>query len=338
MTLTSISLEDNKEVMIDSGNLAAIIHWTEDSAKEAFTFIDRARGSKLGNFQKTDWAFNIQTTIDDLAADGRDLVKIPYVSGERHLGDAWINPEAFQCVIVSQPSDNGTVGALLDIEGYGRLETQLKPDVLDSFMARVSAIKPNLMRVNPDLAHARFYKPAYTIFDADQVESIRPNGITSIDVNLRGAAMMGPGRIDFKLATEDENNQNLQQITINRMAKKYRGLLKIADLNEEKVLRELMMRSQSYSDRLGIQMMRDFSAAVAKKATQLVEIKFAKEPNYVDPLRVSWAYTHEKNIQFQFATPAYIQYGNDFGVYFASPEDAEKSYTAFAQQIKKPAP
>lgn len=347
MALTALSRPNNTPVLIDSGTLALVLHTRQPdqtAADEGLSFFDRVRGNETGHYKNADWGFDTGVIFDDLARAGCALHPLPLVYGGKPYGTAWVNPNAFQSVITSAPSVSAgeteeTIAVLLDIEGYGRIETTMPGTTLDAFMQAAAAEKPNLMRIDPKTAHARFYNPGYSIFDADRIESLRYNGNMAIDVNLYGAAMMGAGRIDFQLNSGDPNGNTLGNVIINRMARKMRGMLGIKDLNAAPVFNALVQRAQAYADKAEIRLMDHFCAAIAARAPQLVRIEYAQKPHYVDPARIACAYTYKDSVQIHFAKPAFRTHANDFGIHFKSAGDAKKSYaTLCAITAAQPAP
>lgn len=113
---------------------------------------------------------------------------------------------------------------MIDVNGYGRFETYRVPEsLIHDLVTRITAKRPQMERIDPSVATARFYEPGYVLYDPKQVSGIYQNGY-DIDVTFADSH-----RIDFKLSARKpyEDAPYLREAFAAAVAAKSEGLVKL---------------------------------------------------------------------------------------------------------------
>lgn len=231
--LVNLAKNTEKSLVIDASTLSIFMDIADPNTnKRNITFHSTSYKpeNRLLSFEKDSWDMDAPACVKNLAAAGYDFFELPYIWGDKkYYGEAYINPDAVSAIITSAPfiPENETeshVAALIDVNGYGRFESYSIPETLvDDLVVRITAKRPQMERIDPSVATARFYKPGYVLYDPKQVSGIYQNGY-DIDVTFADSH-----RIDFKLSGRKgyEDAPHLREAFAAAVAAKSEGLVKL---------------------------------------------------------------------------------------------------------------
>lgn len=304
--------------IVNADDVSIIIHrYLDKSAstpKPTLSFHDHSLGRQIW-MDQNDFKLDMGTALDALKTAGTELLALPLIRED--MGEyamAYINPKSFLTLITSQtykaggdkPEDQEEcVNILLDIAGYGRLESDALPvKTLDAFMKGVTAVKPNLMTVLPETAKARFVRAGYTTFDPTKVTTIRPNGY-DMDVGLQDGVVAG-SRIDFMLNDDmtrlSQSNTNYANKLWHRAEKmKVKGLED--PVAREPILHEIFARADKRAAVERGRVKNELADAIIKANPNLLKIENSKQLYCVAPAEISTLHCHETRISVQLRCP-----------------------------------
>ena len=317
--------------LVNADTLSLIVHKYLDQGastpKPTLSFHDHALGDQM-------WldsgAANLDagTIVSTLKAAGATLLALPLIDDVKgEYGTAYLNPKAFLTLIASAtftPDGKAETCAniLLDVAGYGRLESDQVPvRVIDAFMKDIAAVKPALMTVLPDVATARFSKPGYVTLDAAKVTSIRPNGY-DIDVGLQDG-VIGGSRIDFIMKKGTENIGQLNHSYANAVWKRAERMKVKGMETPEKLgvmLQEIFARADIKAERARLALKETLAATIATQNPDLIKIKDAKDVYYAAPAQISSIHCHGKNVSLQFRSADHHK--DSLYIHFETPDKA----------------
>lgn len=315
--------------LLNGKSLSLISQHSEAPAKEGqpekqtLAFYDAQLGRQLWIDQK-EWGVEPAEIAASLRQDGVKLFELPLIWGDmRPCGTAWINPEAFLSIIVSEASlkdgaKEESAAVLINVAGYGRVESYDVPlRVIEDFMAQVRAVKPHLMHVTPKDATSRWTKPGYVTFDKAAVSMIRPNGY-DLDVILGDVA-----RIDFNLKDGKGGDlYNQKNEYANALIRRvYRRGLLTRETTTQDHLHDVFDRAEQHYRRRQSGLREKFAAAIAAGNPRLLKFEGAKAPNYVRREDIFAVSVHDDCVQAHFRHAA-RHYDNDLAVHYATPEKA----------------
>lgn len=339
MALTLITPKNDTPFLINSSTLAMVLHHaanpSDSNSKKTIRFFDRYRGYQQRHYYADDQDADIEAVLSALKQDRCELFPLSLVFAGQDSGTAWLSPNAFQSVVTGKlkPGKNGndqTINIILDIEGYGQIQTEATPQDLDLYMAAVTKVKPGLVKITSDIAKAGSMD-GYIVFDPRQVESIRSGYQEQIHIGMNGSGRMAVGRIDCNLNSGDPSGNSLNHVVLTRMAKKYRSLLKL-DLEKDDNFNLLCLHAYDYTDKLSVKLKEKFAAMVAGFAPQLVQIPLVKTgPVYVDPDRLESVYMNNQRVAFHLIRPSHIISFNDVMVDFEHASEARTALESFSR-------
>lgn len=323
---TNIRPNTKSPFLVNGDDIGVIMHrYLDRSAstpKQTLALYDHALGRQIWLDQDSH-TLNATTIVAALKKNGTDLLAIPLAdedSGEFAM--AYVNPKAFLALITGaaftpKDADEEHAGVLLDVSGYGRLETHLPVRLINEFMAKIAAINPNLMTVFPDTAKVRFVRPGYTVFDATKVTSIRPNGY-DMDVGLQDS-MVGVSRLDFMMNTEEQdsspNHHNYADTLWKRAERmKVKGL--DDPITRAPILHEIFRRADKRTAQLRDQSKHDLAAAIGAKNPNLLKVENSKHLYYFAPAQISNLQCDDKNLYVQMRCADRNQYADSLTISF----------------------
>ena len=242
----NIAPDDKTPLIINAQTLTMLLnHATLDEAGNKtgedlafFSTCYKGDGPFL-KIKEIEWNVDAKTAYSKLSTAGFDLFKMPHNwSEDKSLGDAYFNPEAVSTVITSAPytRDGQTepyISVLIDIDAYGRFESCNVPaKLVDDLLDHIKKTRPDVMRVEPTEARARFSAPGYIVFDPKRISGLFTS---SSEINV---LFKNGGSIDFRLPLPDkaewdfylENPQiseSLTKVFVERVAAKSDDLVKI---------------------------------------------------------------------------------------------------------------
>ncbi|HRQ61648.1 MAG TPA: hypothetical protein PLO23_09105, partial [Alphaproteobacteria bacterium] len=150
------------------------------------------------------------------------------------------------------------VALLMGLEGYGRLESYEVPvSAVEKFLDIVKQRQPQLARVNPDEARARFYDPGYVVYDPLKVIRIYQNGDS---VNVR---FTSPEDVDFNFEPE---------VVGQYLEAKYGPDSPHGD-KQDCINQGTINKAYAFENKLRFRLQREFARKVAKAAPDLVRIE-----------------------------------------------------------------
>lgn len=318
----NIATNGKKPLLIDADSISVVKE--VDAKKKGETTLSFSSNEEHGflYIDKEFWNVDTDNCIRQLSNAGEELFAFPYIWGDgetpggKTMGRFFVNPAAFNYIITSEPSiEEGdteeTVAMLLGVDGYGLVESYGVPvKTVEKFMDLVKAQKPDLVRINPDEATARFYKPGYVIYDPQKIIRIYPN---SYDLDIRFA---NGGLIDFNFPDRHFGQEYLDR-KINGLSGEKRNSLSRDDMTR------IFMVAQKYKDGMGSRIRREFARRASRNVPGLVKIENAKSPFYTRFNNVSWIKQNEKVLSFTFKKGSpddTVGYGEN--VYFDSEETA----------------
>lgn len=324
-------------LLLNTKNLSVIMRLPEQTgtdatqpAKMTLDIYDATLGRQLW-LDEASWKIDGTTTLSALKNANTNLFPIPLTWLEnKNYGTAFVNPETFLSIITSAPyiPDGETeehVGLLLDMAGYGRIESHAVPvKVIEDFMAQVKIAKPHLMIIDPKVATARFSSPGFVAFDLSKVTMIRPNGY-DLDVCLQDG-VKSSARIDFNLKDKKGKNlysQQSQYATELLKRATARGFVWPTDPQErETKLNDFFSRTQRHYEITQARLKDRFAAAVAHKNPDLVKIENAKDTYYTTTHGVAAINCHEKTLSIHFSNTDFHR-NEPLNVRFESEDNAK---------------
>lgn len=261
-------------------------------------------------------------------AAGRELIELPFIIGDQmtNIGRFFINPEAFNYIITSEPSipDGKTeehVALLMGLDGDGEIESYVPVSKVDELMLAVASVKPKLKRINPDEASIRFHKPGYVIYDPKKISRIVPNGY-DIDLWFKNG-----GRVDFKV------NSGMENIVEYYTKKKFSQLPK-SEITEAQ-LDAISARAHNFESGFQTRLSRKFAKAVADGAENLVKIEGARQPLYTRTENINWVSRNKTSLSIKYSEASKDRKGliNHARTDFKTEEKAQKAVEKLAGKI-----
>lgn len=331
---TNIRPDTKSPFLVNGDDIGVIMHrYLDRSAStptQTLAVYDRALGRQIWLDQDSH-TLNTATIIAALKKNGTDLWAIPLAKADNvEFAMAYVNPKAFLALITGaaftpKDADEDHAGVLLDVSGYGRLETHLPVRAINEFMAKIAAINsnlmpnlmPNLITVFPDTAKVRFVRPGYTVFDAAKVTSIRPNG-HDMDVGLQDG-LVGVSRLDFMMNTDGQDSSPNHSNYANTLWKRAERM-KVKGLDDPitraPILHEIFRRADQRTAQLRDQSKHDLAAAIGAKNPNLLKVENTKHPYYFAPAQISNLQCDDKNLYVQMRCADRDQYADSLTISF----------------------
>ncbi len=288
-------------LLLNTKNLSVIMRMPETSltngtkpAKMTLAIHNAMLGRQLW-VDEAAWKIDPAVMVSTIESAGTHLFPIPLTwLKDKNYGTAFVNPEAFLAINTSAAyiPDGETeehVGLLLDIAGYGRVESHSVPvKIIEDFMAQVKAAKPHLMIIDAKTATSRFSKPGIVAFDASKVSMIRPNGY-DLDIHLQ-SDVTGSIRIDFQLLDKGKNLYSWKNNYANELLKRAtaRGFVWPTDPQEsESRIHDFFDRAENHYQTAQARLRKTFATAIAHKNPDLVKIENTDHVYYATTKGVS---------------------------------------------------
>lgn len=338
-SLINIREENQRPLQINTEGFSVLVEHFDDQerqSKQSLLFYSEGQGQFLHAANES-WEINTDHVVKQFKEADVSLFEIPFYWGDqKEIGRYFVNPELVQSIIVSgeRTSEGETephVGLLVDVRGYGRVETYKVPvSVVDELVKTVEAHNPNLMHFSPEDASTRWGPEGYTIIDTTQIRNISPNG-WDMDIHFKNGA-----RLDFHLDRGDKVNEASNEY-LNRLIKKIRGngtqddLLQAVGGN----LNNLLPRIGKFQERYRYKLRESFAQAVAAKAPDLVKIENATNVYYTTLDQIKWINTHDEALSLEFTKSALQSYNDSLSIYFKTEEDARKGLEDITERINQ---
>ena len=298
-------------LLLNTKNLSVVTRMpTKSTEPENMTIVihDALRGSPLW-LNETAHEINFNVAISAIRISGADLFEIPLAWADgRQYNTAFVSPQAFiaattSAVHIPESKTEEHAALRLEMAGYGPVESHAVPvKTIDAFMMQVQALKSDLLRIDPAIAHSTFTEPGYVVFDASRLSTIRPNGY-DIDIYLQGNESH-TARIGFHLQSKDGHKPLLKgdlyaAALVERASK--RGFAWPRDPDEyQNTMDDITRRSWRRFETRQAQLKNAFAAAVAAHKPDLIKIENAKEPFYATAQAVSSISCRDKTLSLSF--------------------------------------
>ena len=214
--LVDIRPNSSEPLLVTPDKVGMIQHFYLDLGlnppQPTVAFHDRHKGQQL--WRDRDAAkLNVHTIVKELEKAGTYLLELPLITSEYgEYGAVHINPHAFLALTASAPNpqyaqtQEETIDVLLDVAGFGRVESHMVPvRLVNDFMTAIARVKPSLMTIFPDVAQSRFCNPGYATLDTDKIVCMRSNHV-NLDVILQDDDISG-ARVDFEINADDDTDE-----------------------------------------------------------------------------------------------------------------------------------
>jgi hypothetical protein len=240
--LINIAKTEEKPLYIDSSDITAMMI----NPDKGELSLHNSKGKLLWISMK-EWDVDPADALKKLADNGRPLVSFPTrwpaEEGKFKEYPAYVAPEAVTFATVSQPSDNGKVGAIVGLKGYGRHETyDISQEEIGALLKAVRASK-TVLEYAPEEAYARWAAPGGLYIDPQSVTRIQDNGAgTQVNVYFGQYGLMAgldvqvkdvnPNDVMDRLLDENPNRDGREVVQeAYRLEKEEEGRARVAFAN-----------------------------------------------------------------------------------------------------------
>jgi|GEM_PF-2098228 len=329
-------------MLMDIENISVIVEQIEKQDKEdavSIGFHDLEQGRFLV-VDTQNWELETDKVVSKIKRAGTDLFELPFYWGDgQKIGRYFINPALVQSIIVSGPREKEGepepyVGLLVDVKGYGRVETYKAPvSEVHAFVKAVRVENPHMMCFYSEQVSTRWGSEGYTMIDPTEIRSVFPNG-WDMDIKFNDGM-----RLDFSL----DNNGKVSAACddyLNRLAKRIQGNGTSADLKAAVGgdLENLRPRLNKFEEKYRRTLREDFAAAVTAHVPDIVKIQNASDVYYTKLDRVSWLHNSDDRIAIHFRKVASEQFGDDMVVHFESQQAALSEMERITQLMDNASP
>ena len=324
----NLSTNSDKSHFLDADSISLIFEYKEKAGQnkkpdEVLSFYDETQGKVL-SANKKGWGLDSDQIINELNIAGTEMVAIPYVwDGREPNGAYYINPKSFLTIMTSEvkePEDGSEpyASVLIDVKGYGRVESHAVPvSVIGEFMDVVLKHKPDVQRVEADVARARFIRPGFSAYDPNEITRIYSD---SVNVNVHFDTL----RIDYNFMHDGGRVVNDY---LNRLFKRVAKGRSLEDLKNAGIdLDELGRRASLYDKRKEKRIRDDFAASIAKTAPSLIKVENSREAFYTCTDIINRVFQHDdNNLTIYYNKKAQQQYPEEGRVAVDCKEDVSKA-------------
>ncbi len=322
----NIRLSDDNPLYINTEDLSAIVIQKQNhDGEEKELMAIHSGGEQVLLADMKLWEIDPISFVSKIFKNDETVCALPFVWGDgKDIGTYYVNPKKVQSIIVSgtyQKDDEREphVGLLVDVKGYGRVETYRVPvSAVNAFVEAVEKVNPNLMRFESEDISTRWPgDDGYTIIDPTEIRNIYPNG-WYMDISFKDGI-----RLDFHL-DQQKKVDKARKVYLNKLMKRIQGdgpedvLYEALDGN----LNNLLPRAEKYAERCRRKLRENFAKAVAAKVPDIVEIKGAKDVYYTRLDDITYMNATKKALSIQFKKVAGQRYGDDMAVWY---DDKEKA-------------
>ena len=321
-----INIKDNKgsPLIMDVSNISVVVENIEN--KQATVSMHDLNQGRFFSAELENWGLETDNIITRIEETGTEMFSLPFHWGEsREIGRYFVNPSQVESIIVSgerqkDGEDEPHVGLLVDVKGYGRVETYKAPvSVVEAFVQAVENVNSNMVRFDADEVSSRWGgQGGYTMVDSSEIRNVFPNG-WDIDIQFNDGM-----RLDFHLDPQNKTSKAGQDY-LKRLFKKLQG---DGDIRELAVrldggLDSLLPRISKFEDKYRKNLREKFAAAITANTPDIVKIEGAKDVYYTRTEDISFINVGDESLSIHFKKASSQQYSDDMTIFFDSKQAAQ---------------
>lgn len=332
-----VAPQSDHSFYIDAENVSVVSDMRKGGARDKDMLCITTFQEQNAFAYQTEEGLTPAETVKYLREAGTQMFEMSFIWGDEDVGVLYVNPVAFQYVVTSEPfiRDGETeerVAIIMGVDGQLVESSGVKVSELDAFMDAVRQVRPDLKRVTPETASARFYKPGYTDYDPAKISQVYKNG-SQVNVHF-GCG----GTVDFNIADmkRDWGNFYLQK-RVNKAPPERR-----LPIDTKEDMQALQKRVYDFKARIQFRLQREFAKAVAADAPDLIKVSSEEGflySRFKDVARLSFWEDHggEHCIYVEYNTKSRERgLAGDSRVYFKDLERAKKEFAALLKKLDTP--
>ena len=170
--LVNITNNEDMPLYIDAMSVTSVYFDTKETA----LYITNSKGTLLNvNYTSLDVAPDL--LLEKLAKAGNKLVYFPARNEDKEYKQ-YISPSAVTFVTVTEPGNDGHIGAIVGVKGAGNwVESyKTKPEELRELLDAMKGVGKSMLEIMPDEGHARWHNSAALYIDPASITSVRDTG------------------------------------------------------------------------------------------------------------------------------------------------------------------